>query len=283
MGRAKHGKLAVFDFSGTLTIDAPRFAQPDTLIDALRRSRLADLGVDTPRVFWDAVVHPTWHEGSTTGRGYAAVLTDAIAALAAQQRRPVSRDRIHRCAQDFTRRYLAASTVADEWGPWLRALVDRGATVVVATDHYADATPHIAAELSRLGVPAAGIRDVTAQPSATVRIANSADVGSHKSSRRFWVAVQHALVDDVGRLRIVDDFGANEHADDRYADPPAVDRRRQTTIALLADVFAAEVEVETFALNEAHATAPWAGPWRQALVTRVDSAGRRAVAWAERD
>lgn len=243
--------LVVLDFAGTLSLDTVRFAQPDRLTAALRSSGLAAFGVDTPEVLWSQVIEPTWQRGSTTGAGYAAVVADATATLRRERGQPVEPAAIRAAADAFTDRYLAASTIAEPWWPWLRRLVLRPhVTAVIATDHYAELTPHLRSALDAVGL--AGIP--LPRPEATltgeaVVVANSADLGAHKADAEFWASVEHALATMPATVLLVDDFGANEDPGSAYADTDAVRRRHDRTARLLADVFQTRPVVHCFELD----------------------------------
>ncbi|HSJ45223.1 MAG TPA: hypothetical protein VK923_11135 [Euzebyales bacterium] len=254
--------LAVLDFSGTLSLGAARFAAQARLSDELRRSGLANLGIASPEVFWDALVVPTWSRGSTTTEGYVTVLSAAAVTHLREGDTAVDDATVRNAVQRFADRYFAASTIDDAWRPCLHRLVDLPRTaVVVATDHYAEATAHIVGQLAHLDVDAVAVRpdtpgshaDPPARPSdapsqeRAVLVANSADVGCHKRSSAFWSPV----VDIVGtrdRVAVIDDFGANEAEADAYAHDARVQRRRQATTSLLADVFDAEVTTCPFVI-----------------------------------
>lgn len=253
------GGLAVLDFSGTLSPGAARFAAPDRIADELRRSGLADLGFADPDDFWRVLVNPTWARGSTTRAGYVTVLTDAaVAHLHRRGGRDVDRGAVHIAVRRFAARYLAASAIAPAWRPWLRRLAGRpGTAVVVATDHYAEATARILDELVVAGVTAVALPvgapaptedhgdAPTVDPGAVV-VANSADLGHHKQTRPFWDRVAGA-VGPVARVAVVDDFGAAEPGADAYADRDRIAARRATTVGLLADVFERDVTAIPFA------------------------------------
>lgn len=237
--------LVVLDFSGTLSPGATRFGTPGRIADALRRSGLADLRFADPDAFWQVLVNPTWERGSTTRAGYATVLTDAaVAHLRERGDRPVDRAAIATAAQRFTERYLAASTISPAWHPWLQRLAALDhTTLVVATDHYAEATEHIVGELCTAGIPAVALGGAASVPGRTADrgvalVANSADLGHHKQTRPFWAAVGQA-VGPIVRVVVVDDFGANEPDADAYSERDRVTRRREATVALLTDVFGA--------------------------------------------
>jgi len=244
--------LVVLDFSGTLSLDAVRFSARDRIGAELRRSGLEALGIDTPELFWERLVAPTWPDGSTTTRGYVEALTAAAAHVLSERGRDVSVDEIRRCVGAFAGRYLACSTIAPQWRGYLRRLEGRDdAVTVVATDHYAEATAHIVAELARVGIRAAPVGSRPGAPGA-VAVANSADLGRHKSDAGFWRAVGGALRPvEVTRVAVVDDFGANEPPDDVYADAARVRRRRATTTVALTSAFGVAPHVHPFVLPPA--------------------------------
>lgn len=242
--------LLVLDFSGTLSVAAARFAAPDRLRSELEHAGLADLGVDSPAVFFDELINPTWAEGSTTGRGYAAVLTDALHTLLSGREPPVAAHAVRDRAEAFAARYLAASTIAPEWGRWLRRIVGvPDVAVVIATDHYADATGHIIDQLGRLGIRAVPLPPGAGRAQPRVMVANSADLGRHKSDPAFWAAVRHGVDRRIVRVVLLDDFGANEVDADAYAAREAVRRRRDTAVALLRSAFGTDVVVRDFVLD----------------------------------
>ena len=230
-------RLVVLDFSGTLSPGATGFAEPETLEAALRSSGLAGLGV-TRDIFWDAVAQ-TWEQASTTGVGYARSMAGAMA-----DRLGVEVGSIIGAARSFTAAYLAASTVAAEWETGLRELVSR-CRLVVASDHYAEATAHIVSELERLGLEA---RPVTEPAPGSILVATSPDLGSRKQAPEFWKAV-HSAIGPVDSLAVVDDFGANEHSDDPYGAEEEVAERREATVRVLGQVFEAPVDVFEFRLD----------------------------------
>lgn len=242
------GALVAFDFAGTLSLDTVRFARPDRLTAALRASGLAALGVDTPEVFWSRIIEPTWQRGSTTGVGYATVVAEATTDLRRARRQPVDAAAIRAAAAAFTARYLASSTIADPWWPWLRALVDRpDVTVVIATDHYAELTGHLVSQLDAADVGGtAPPRQGGMLTGRRVGVANSADLGCHKADAAFWSAVGRALPTPPAAVLVVDDFGANEDPGGTYGDPAAVRRRRDRTVAVLTDTFGLPPTVHTF-------------------------------------
>ncbi len=153
---ASRDKLIIFDYSGTLSLEAPRFARPDNLVRALQETGLAALGVATPEIFWEAIVGPTWVEGSTTQSGYRKVMADRIAAL--QPAADVPRSRIEAAAERFVGAYLGQSRIDPLWRPVLSRLAGETASLqVVATDHYAEATGAIVAHLKALGIKATSL------------------------------------------------------------------------------------------------------------------------------
>ena len=73
-------KLVILDYSGTLSLEAPNFAEPDRLVRELAASGLADFGIATPALFWEQLVNPTWTEGSTTQSGYKQIIAERATA-----------------------------------------------------------------------------------------------------------------------------------------------------------------------------------------------------------
>jgi len=228
-------RLIILDYSGTLSLLAPRFAQPERLARELAASGLGALGISTPEVFWERIVNPTWVEGSTTQRGYAKVMTERIIALGMAPATP--RETIATAAGRFVDRYLAHSSIDLRWRPILARLAeDRSAVTVIATDHYAEATAAIGRFLAQLNV--------------ALFVANSADLGAWKGERRFWEALRNRLpLAEVRRVLAVDDFGLHEEKGDRYSGRKQALSRQQRTIAMLAEVFGAEVESIPFFLE----------------------------------
>ena len=246
---SRHGAVVVLDFSGTLSVAGSRFAGAQHLADRLRDSGLWELGIDSPRLFWERLVNPTWQRGSTTSDGYAAVLAGAAAGVLHERGRDVPPATIERAAAAFAGHYFAHSAIAPQWRDWLRRLHDLdGVALVIATDHYAEATAHITAELATLGIdgaPVAHSRPVHDR----VLIANSADLGHHKTSAEFWVPVRDALGADHGtRLVLIDDFGATAADNAGYAERARIRRRSRATRAALQEVFGTPPHVVAFVI-----------------------------------
>jgi hypothetical protein len=80
-------------------------------------------------------------------------------------------------------------------------------------------------------------------------IANSADLGVWKESRRFWEILRSQLPPTpVRRILLIDDFGFNEAPGDSYGERTKVAARREKTVANLGETFQAVVEVAPFDL-----------------------------------
>ena len=253
--------LLIFDYSGTLSLEAPRFARPENLLRALAETGLAALGVATTERFWEEIVGPTWVEGSTTQAGYKRVMAERIAALRLAP--GTSAEEIAAAASRFVERYLDHSRIEPDWRPLLTRLSENpDITVIVATDHYAEATGRIIAALGAWGIPAVKIGTAPAcspesKPCALpcrrpFFVANSADIGSWKVDARFWESLKAKLREDkVERLLVVDDFGFNEAAGDVYGGEPAkIARRREQTRTTLRQVLGVEAEIIPFSLEE---------------------------------
>ena len=258
--------LLIFDYSGTLSLEMPRFARPENLGRALAETGLAALGVTGPEIFWERIVNPTWVEGSTTQRGYKRIIAERIAALG---RAPgASPEEITAAASRFVESYLDHSRIAPDWRPLLARLGENpDVGVIVATDHYAEATGRIIAELGAWGIPAVKVGaapdcETPVLREATVRsappchrpffIANSADLGAWKVDVAFWETVKAKLRrGEVERLLVVDDFGFNEAAGDTYGGEAAkIAARQERTRETLRKVFQAEAEIVPFFLEK---------------------------------
>ncbi len=260
-------KLLIFDYSGTLSREAPLFARPESLRRALTESGLAGLGVATPELFWEEIVNPTWREGSTTRAGYRSVMARRIAALGLAPGAPAGE--IDAAAR-FVEGYLDHSRIDPRWRPLIARLSGHPeAVTIIATDHYAEATGMIIRNLAAWNIPAEGIalssppRDGApgvfpehATPAVPpllhpVIIANSADIGAWKAEMRFWKTVQDRLAAGrITKLLIIDDFGYNEEAADSYGgDPVKIALRQEKTRAVLREVFHVDPEIIPFFLE----------------------------------
>jgi len=240
--------LIIFDYSGTLSLEAALFSRPERLITALHESGLSELGIVTADLFWREIVNPTWQEGSTTGIGYATIMADCIR----ERLHPgVSRDVIGRAAQSFVARYFGASMVHPRWRSLLTAVAGAEPLCgVVATDHYAEATGYIMGHLESLGIEACPIGSAGPGDEGCLSIANSADLGAHKADRWFWERVRDLLsLKGIAGVTIVDDFGYNETTGDAYAAREKVAQRKARTVALMEDVFSTAVEVVPFMIE----------------------------------
>lgn len=240
-------KLIIFDYSGTLSLDAVLFAKPGNLMKELRESGLRDLGVTSPEIFWKEIVNPTWEEGSTTSVGYKGVMVKKIREKFSPN---VFDDMIALAASRFVESYLGHSRVDKRWKHILRILDEHpGVCVVIATDHYAEATGYILEFLGELGVHAVTAKETFVNPEFVV--ANSADLGVHKADRRFWEILKANLrLDAVRRILIIDDFGFNEMEGDNYGGLEKVEKRKEKTIGLLEEVFPVSVQVLPFMIKD---------------------------------
>ena len=242
----------IFDYSGTLSLEAPRFGRPGSLIRALEESGLAALGVSTPEIFWEKIVNPTWIEGSTTAIGYRQVMANRIAAL--QLAPDASINEIEAAAACFVDAYLSASRIDPRWRPVLERLSKQTAAItVIATDHYAEATERITGYLDSWGIPArktGGDEKPLLSAAEKFFVANSADLGVWKADRRFWEILKsrHPLA-TVRMILLIDDFGFNEASEDLYGGQAKVIARQEKTIATLEEAFHASVEAAPFCLS----------------------------------
>lgn len=239
-------KMILLDYSGTLSLEAPLFAGPDILMQQLEECGLRAFGIDSPHVFWDKIVNPTWEEGSTTNAGYKNVLLDRIIAtlhpFLSVRRRFTLADAVNA----FVDRYLSHSPIDARWKHvFLRIDADPSVRTVIATDHYAEATGAIINILGEWKIKAASVIDAALDPeTACFVIANSADVGVHKADPQFWRFLKTNLrLNAIGQILIIDDFGYNEQDADDYGKRHQVQARMKTTVTTLETVFSAVIEV----------------------------------------
>ena len=255
----------VFDYSGTLSLEAVAFGKSDVLERQLRLSGLAEFGVASADIFWNTIVNPTWEKGSRTPIGYRCLMVDKISEEWTARRKDSSLAALDRAAGIFAGQYFSHSPIDPSWHPLLRELYNHPRiTTVVATDHYAEATEAIKdqfhdIQMEAVSLPTGGgvkVRDKigagsgTTDSRACLFIANSADLGYHKDEEEFWLRVREQTGWTPGdRLLLVDDFGANEVGGDLYGQEARVAARQQGTTDLLTKVFGGQVEVVPFILS----------------------------------
>jgi hypothetical protein len=241
-------KLVILDYSGTLSMGSVLFASPSRLSAELERCRLKGLGVSTCETFWEIVVNPTWHEGSTTRAGYKEVMKKAL-----HEAFDLDPSVVSPAAERFVDAYMAASIIDPSWKPVLEKLkAHPGVETVVASDHYAEATDAILSSFSEMNIEASALREpVLNIRDASFIIANSADIGFHKDDPRFWEAVKvRVLPEKASEVLIVDDFGANEQAGNSYALREKIKARIRQTEDALEEVFQVRVDVFPFILKD---------------------------------
>jgi len=245
----KRERLVIFDYSGTLSMEAALFSRPERLTVELKESGLADLGIATSDLFWTKIVNPTWEEGSLSRIGYAAIMERSIRDLL---KTDIPDAVIERAVSSFVRRYLGNSVIEPRWRSILeRVEGDETICGVVATDHYAEATGHIIEHFEALGIKAVFADSADTIMPGQIYVANSADLGAHKADPLFWGKLKKCLpLGGVTAIMIVDDFGFNETAGDAYAALAKVDKRKALTVALLEGVFSAPVETVSFMIDE---------------------------------
>jgi hypothetical protein len=244
-------KLVIFDYCGTLSLEAPRFGRQENLLCVLEESGLSALGVSTPEAFWRDIVDPTWVKGSTTPIGYAQVMAERIASL--RLALDATTGAIEAATSHFVALYLAASRIDPHWRPILAHLSRHPAAItVVATDHYAEATGEITGYLDSWDIPATKTETgekSASPPESRFFVANSADLGVWKEDRRFWEILKSQLpLASVRRILLIDDFGFNEAPGDSYGERAKVLARREKTVTNLGETFQAAVEVARFDL-----------------------------------
>jgi len=246
-------KLIIFDYSGTLSLESTLFGRPDYLMKQLKERGLMDLGVTSPSTFWEQIVNPTWVEGSTTQAGYKKVMEDRISAILYQNMSIVSCVKISDAASLFVDTYLSNSRIEGRWQPVLDKFNRHPSVrVIIATDHYAEATDYILQFLKELHIQAVPARvAMSTTGSTSVIVANSADLGFHKDDLRFWEILRNGLnLDEVRHILLIDDFGCNEQKENSYSTPEKVEQRKRDTVRLLQEVFSAEVQAVPFIIED---------------------------------
>jgi hypothetical protein len=246
-------KLIIFDYSGTLSLDASLFARPDYLTKQLEESGLKDLGIDSPEIFWRQLVNPTWKEGSTTSAGYKKILENRITAILYQKMSIISCVPISDAVSSFVDHYLSHSRIDRRWGPVLHLLnTHPSVKVIIATDHYAEATNYIIKFMRDFQIHAVAANEASLSPRETSFIvANSADMGVHKADPRFWKMLKFRLnLDAIHKVLIIDDFGHNEQEGDRYSEQRQVAIRKEKTVRMLESVFQADIQVIPFMIED---------------------------------
>lgn len=247
--------LIVFDFSGTLSLTAVEFGKSEKLVPVLEKSGLVKLGVASEAFFWDEIVYPTWVEGSTTGRGYLGVLTDRIRDLGLHAPEdPHPDETIQGAVSYLLDRYFDQCRIDIRWRTLLQDLNESPSVqVLIATDHYAEATSVIAGRLEDWRIDVVTLSQAVPGTRNPFIIANSSDMGFHKADIRFWRLVSDKLsLPEPYRVLLVDDFGGNEDSSDPYGDPGRVSVRRQETDRVLRDVFGDRVEIYSFLVEKAN-------------------------------
>jgi hypothetical protein len=245
-------KLIIFDYSGTLSMESTVFARPDSLMKHLSESGLMNLGIESPDMFWGEIVNPTWLEGSTTSVGYKKVIEDRISAILYKNMSTLSCVTISDAASSFVDNYLNHSLIDDRWRPILRKVSGHPSVgVIIATDHYAEATGYIIRYLYEYQIQAVAAKDAFTNPGDTpVVVACSADLGVHKADHRFWEILKTGLnINDVREILLVDDFGYNEQKGDSYGTREKAERRKLDTEKSLQYVFPGVVHVVPFMIE----------------------------------
>jgi hypothetical protein len=238
----QYEKLIIFDYSGTLSLGAVLFGRYDNLMNELKRCGLTDMGVSGPEVFWEEIVMPTWMKGSTTGAGYKEVMKERIREITSGT---ISESVLAEAISSFVDSYLEHSGIDQRWGRILETIQNhREILTVIATDHYAEATGSIISHCDRLRIKASPVKNISSDVGEGLcAVANSADIGCHKSDIEFWKTLKSDLkLRKLRRILIIDDFGFNEQEADDYGSLQKVEARKSETIGHLKDIFSTVVE-----------------------------------------
>ena len=237
--------LVIFDYSGTLSLEAVRFGRPDRLAAALKRSGLGGLGIDAA-TYWRHIVAPTWETASTAGKGFTSLMVRQIRTRLAPA---ASDEAVAEAAGRFLQAYLQSGFIDPGWKAVLARVLNHSCTqAVVATDHYLEATGAIIGHLGDLGLPARPLTPAPAAAGQAFIVANSADIGYHKNDPLFWRTLKTRLGKrPPAAIALVEDFGANETDQSGYGARHAVASRERETVAALSGVFDAPVTIVSLA------------------------------------
>jgi hypothetical protein len=275
-------QLVIFDYSGTLSREAVLFARPEYLMKHLMESGLFDLGVDSLDFFWQEIVNATWEEGSTTGIGYAGLIEKRLRELSPPRGSKASPSDSATAASRFVDSYFTHSPPDRRWQPLLTNLVSHPRIcVIVATDHYAEATGYIINFLEDLAIPAKPARELFTQPTCdVVVVANSADMGHLKADRRFWEILKSNLaLKDIRRVLTIDDFGHNEGEGDDYGNITKVEARKEKTVAILTEVFPGEITALPFLIRRDKSDTPSPDRDEQAYGDLIETTIKHVENW----
>ncbi len=232
--------LYIFDYSGTLSMEAVYFATPENLMKTLTQSGLYRFGISSLDIFWNKIVNPTWETASLSSKGYTQAIVESTLKLLNRKLSRSEREELKKAAFLFVQNYLSNSRIDPAWQPLFQHLLEvPDSLIVIATDHYAEATTAFIKHFQSLNFNAASIMQAPDfLPEIKIYIANSADIGSHKKDPKFWLRVKSLLnLEDIKKAILIDDFGTNEQEMDTYGDKEKVVRREQETVDILKQVF----------------------------------------------
>eukprot|EP01012_Entosiphon_sulcatum_P010629 TRINITY_DN16259_c0_g1_i1.p1 TRINITY_DN16259_c0_g1~~TRINITY_DN16259_c0_g1_i1.p1 ORF type:complete len:281 (-),score=32.46 TRINITY_DN16259_c0_g1_i1:25-867(-) len=250
--------LLLLDLQGTLSRGAVTFGKEAQLRAALQSSGLRITNAE----YW-RIVEQTWEKCSRSPRPFSAALGEAIAKPDANA-----------AAQRFVGLYTSACEIDPLWLPWIaRAIEAHGATVVIATDHYAELSAVLLQQLSRdlPDIPAANLTLGTEPPRERLLVANSAFLGAHKSETAFWQGLRSATQCEAASAVLVDDFGFNELVElSDFGTSSASHREQAVRQAFAAGFSLTSLRVHPFrvlALDDSHAYAAAALAAQQSIWT----------------
>lgn len=240
--------LFLLDFSGTLSLESVLFSRKEKLQKAFSNSGLSDLGLNNDSLFWKEIVNPTWIEGSTTSIGYKKLLSSKL-----QELGYANKAKADSSASKFVDLYLKASTISKIWNPILNILKNNSnCTTIIITDHYAELTSSLMNRMELLGFPTVSI---TSEMIRNYRflIANSADIGFLKKTKKFWKYIHQKLFpNSYDLIFLIDDFGFNEVSQDDYSKQEKVHTRKDIYCKLIKNQFQAPIRCFPFFISSIH-------------------------------
>lgn len=227
----------ILDYSGTICTEAPRLAIPERLDKALEKSGLKDMGLDVFS-YWSKVVFPFWEQAKTGKLSLADCIKKALAE-GVNHRSSV-------CAQRFVSIFMSKLFPHKEWVDVLKRFIEKSIKVIIATEHYQEATEAIQTHLIENSILSA-----IYPHKAQCTIVCSASVGYGKKEREFWDAVKDAAGKSE-RIIYADDFNLNEaeFVFEKHREKNAhLKEMIHDTSIFLANMGAKEIELFPFVLE----------------------------------
>lgn len=204
--------LVIFDYSGTLSVEAVLFSHPPRLNEELEKAGLTELGVSSNAIFWEKVVAPTWCEAATSRIGYVKSMVERVISLCDGKAGDIRKEKVRDAVRRFVKSYMGSLTIHEGWYPLLQKLnEDERIFTIIATDHYAEATDAIVKHFRRASINCLPLEQWRENARCRFVVANSADIGFQKVDVRYWRACRELLpFGTLERILVIDDFRSHE-------------------------------------------------------------------------